>query len=68
MPHQLVNVGLDSSNKAEAAHLVKASNEPTSLSFLIGTAVPPRHSQIFWGNEREMELQETTCKNKIWLY
>ncbi len=42
--------GLDSSNKAEAARLVKASRKPTSLAFLVGTAVLPRHTQIFWGN------------------
>jgi hypothetical protein len=67
-PRQLVDVRLDSSNKAEAARLVKASSKPTSFAFLIGTAVPPRRSQIFWGNEREMEPRETTRKKKITLY
>jgi hypothetical protein len=67
-PRQLVNIGLDSSNKAEAAHLVKGISKPTSLAFLVGTAVPPRCSQTFGGNEWEMEPQETTCKNKILLY
>ncbi len=63
-PRQLVNVGLDSSNKAEAAYLFKASSKPTSLAFLVGAAVPPRHSQIFWGDEWEMEPRETTCEKK----
>jgi hypothetical protein len=63
MPGQLVNVGLDSSNNAKVARLVKASSKPTSLAFLQGTAIPPRHSQNFSGNEREMEPLETTCKN-----
>ena len=67
-PRQLIDVGFDSSNKAEAACLVKASSKPTSLAFLVGTAVLPRRSQIFWGNEQEMEPQETTRKNKILLY
>ncbi len=44
-PHQLVDAGLDSSNKAEAAHLVKASSKPTSLAFLEGTANILR---LFW--------------------
>jgi hypothetical protein len=48
-PRQLVDVGLDSSNKAEAACLVKASSKPPSLAVLVGTAVLPRRSQIFWG-------------------
>ncbi len=47
-PHQLVDVGLDSSKKAEAAHLVKASSKPTSLAFLGGTAILSRRSQNFW--------------------
>jgi hypothetical protein len=34
-------------------------------TFLGGGA---RGSQIFWGNEREMEPQETTCKNEILFY
>jgi hypothetical protein len=58
-------VGLDSSNKAKAACLVKASSKPTSLAFLVGTAVPLRCSQIFWGDKQEMGTQETTRKNKF---
>jgi hypothetical protein len=53
-PHQLVNVGLDSFNKTEAACLIKASSKPTSLAFLVGTAIPPRCSQNVLGNEWEM--------------
>ncbi len=64
-PCQLVNVGLDSSNKAEAACLVKASSKLTSLAFLVGTAVLLRCSQFFGGNKREMEPWETTRKKKI---
>ncbi len=67
-PHQLDNVELDSSNKAEAACLVKASSKPASLAFLVGTAVPPRRSQIFWEGEWEIGPQETTRKNKILFY
>ncbi len=48
-PPQLVNVGLESSNKAEAARLVKASSKPTSLAFLIGTTILPRRSLRFLG-------------------
>ncbi len=49
-PHQLDNVELDSSNKAEAAGLVEASSKPASLAFLEGTAIPPRCSQNFFGD------------------
>ncbi len=68
-PHQLGNVELDGSNKAEAACQVKARSKPTSipmigmffpwLPFLVGTAVPPRRLKIFcW--EQEMGPRETT--------
>jgi hypothetical protein len=77
-PRQLDDVELDSSNKAEAACWVKASSKPTSvpmlgmfllrLPFLVRTAVPPKRSHIFGGNDREMELRETTCKNKTLFY
>ena len=76
-PHQLDDVELDSSSKAEAAGWVRASSKPTSvptlgmslprLPFLVGTAVPPRHLKIFrcqW----EMGPQETTRENKISFY
>jgi hypothetical protein len=76
-PHQLDNVELDSSNKAEAAHQVKASSKPTSipmldislprLPFLVGTVVPQRRIKIIhW--EQKMGLRETTCKNEILFY
>jgi hypothetical protein len=35
MPRQRVDVGLDSSNKAEAACQVKASSKPTSVPMLV---------------------------------
>ncbi len=76
-PHQLDNVELDGSNKAEAACQVKASSKPTSvprlglsfprLLFLIGTAIPERRLKIFcweWG----MGPRETTRKNEILFY
>ena len=63
-PGQLDNVELDSSNKAEASCLVKASSKPTSLAFLVGTAVPPRRLKIFCC-QREMGPRETTRENKI---
>jgi hypothetical protein len=76
-PHQLEDVELDGSNKAEAACQVKASSKPTSipmlgmsfprLPFLIGIAVPPRRLKLFrW--EWEMGPRETTRKNKISFY
>ena len=56
-PHQLDDVDLDGSNKAEAACQVEASSKPTSvpmlgmsfprLPFLVGIAVPPRHLKFF---------------------
>jgi hypothetical protein len=67
-PPQLADVGLDSSNKAEAACLVQASSKPTSLAFLVGIAVSPRRSQNVYGNGQELEQQETTHKNEILLY
>ncbi len=61
-PHQLDNVELDSSNKAEAAHQVKANSEPTSvptlgmslprLPFPVGAAVPPRRLIFFVENKK----------------
>jgi hypothetical protein len=51
--------------KAEAARLVKASSKPTSLAFLVETAVPPRRCQIFWGDKRVMGPQETTREKKL---
>ncbi len=57
-PHQLVDVWLDSSNKAEAAHLVQTSSKSASLAFLVGIAVLPRHSQNYFGDEREIGPQE----------
>jgi hypothetical protein len=68
MPRQLVDDGLASTNKAEATYLVKASSKPTSLAFLVGTAVPPRRLRFFWGDEREMGPGEITCKNKFLLH
>jgi hypothetical protein len=65
---QLDNVELDNSNKAEAACLVKASSKPTSLAFLVGTAVPLRCSQNFLGDKQEMGPQETTRENKSLFY
>jgi hypothetical protein len=76
-PHQLDDVELDGSSKAEAACQVEASSKPTSvpmlgmsfprLPFLIGTAVPPRRLKMFrWA--REMGPQETTRKNEILFY
>ncbi len=76
-PHQLDDVELGGSNKAEAAHQVKASSKPTSvpalgmsfprLPFLVGTAVPPRRLKFFhW--EREMGPRETTRENEISFY
>ncbi len=76
-PHQLDDVELDGSNKAEAAHQVEASSKPTSvptlgmsfprLPFLIGTAVPPRRLNFFcW--EQEMGLRETTRENETLFY
>ncbi len=67
-PHQLDNVELDSSNKAEAARLVEASSKLASLAFLEGTAIPPRCSQNFFGDEREIGPRETSRKNKISFY
>jgi hypothetical protein len=64
----LMLLGIHSSNKAKAACLAKTSSKPTSLAFLVGTAVLPRCSQNFLGDEREMGPQETTCKIKILLY
>jgi hypothetical protein len=55
-------------NKAEAACLVKASSKPTSLAVLVGTAVPPRSSQILGGNEWKIKPRERTRKNKILFY
>ncbi len=77
-PHQLDDVELDGSNKAEAACQVEASSKPTSvptlgmmsfprLHFLIGIAVPPRRLKNFrW--EWEMGPQEKTCKIEISFY
>jgi hypothetical protein len=76
-PHQLDNVELDGSNKAEAACQVKASSKPTSipmlgmsfprLPFLVRTAVLPRRLNFFcW--EWEMGPLETTRKNEISFY
>jgi hypothetical protein len=77
-PHQLDDVEFDDSNKAKAAPQVKASSKPTSipmlgmlfarLPFLVGTFVLPRCYQIFGGGKREMDLQETTRKNKFLFY
>jgi hypothetical protein len=77
MPHQLDDVELDSSNKADAAGQVKASSKPTSvpmlgislprLPFLKGQAVPLRRLNFFCC-QQETGLQETTCKNKILFY
>ncbi len=58
----LADVGLDSSTKAEAAHLDKASSKPTSLAFLIRTAVPPRHSQIFGGTSGKWNREKQLTK------
>ncbi len=68
-PHQLDDVELDGSNKAEAARQVKASSKPTSvltlgmsfprLTFLVGIAVQPRRVKFFVENEkwdREIKL------------
>jgi hypothetical protein len=74
--HQLDNVELDGSNKAEAACQVEASSKPTNipmlgmsfprLPFLVGTAVL-RHLNFFcW--EREMGPWKTTRKNEILFY
>jgi hypothetical protein len=38
-PHQLEDIELDSSNKAEAAHQVRASSKPTSIPML-GMSLP----------------------------
>jgi hypothetical protein len=76
-PHQLDNVELDGSNKAEAACQVEASSKPTSiptlgisfprLFFLVGIAVLPRRLKIFrW--EWEMGPRGKTCENKILFY
>ncbi len=76
-PHQLEDVELDGSNKAEAACQVKASSNLTSipmlgmsfsrLPFLVGTAILPRRLKIFlW--EWEMGPRETTRKNEILFY
>ncbi len=76
-PHQLDDVELDGSNKAEAALQVKASSKPTSipklgmsfprLPFLVGTAIPQRGLKNFcW--KQEMGPQETTHKNEILFY
>ncbi len=72
--HQLEDVELDISIKAEAAHQVKASGKPTSvpmlgmsfprLTFLVGIAVPPRHLKFFcW--ERDMGPWEKSAKIKF---
>ncbi len=76
-PHQLDDVVLDGSNKAEAAPQVEASSKATSiptlgmsfprLPFLVGTAIPPSCLDFFcW--EREMRPQETTHENEISFY
>ncbi len=76
-PHQLDNVELDGSTKAEAACQVEASSKPTSilmldmsfprLPFLVGTAVLPRHLNFFcW--EQEMGPRKKTRENKILSY
>jgi hypothetical protein len=65
MPHQLVNDGLASPNKAEAAHLVKASSKPISLAFLVGTAVPPRRLKIFWGTSGKWDRKKQLAKIKF---
>ncbi len=73
-PHQLDDVELDGSNKAESAHKVEASSKPTSipmlgmsfprLPFLVGIAIPPRLLKKFrW--EWEMGPQEKTREKKI---
>jgi hypothetical protein len=64
-PRQLVNVGLDSSKKAEAACPVRASSKPTSLAFLGGTAIPPRYSQIFLGTSGKWNRKKQLAKIKF---
>ncbi len=64
-PRQLVNIGLDSSNKTEAACLIKASSKPTSLAFLVGTAVPPRCAQIFLGTSGKWNCAKELAKIKF---
>ncbi len=76
-PHQLDDVKLDGSNKAEAACQVEASIKPTSvpmlgmffprLPFLVGTAVLPRRLKKF-RCQREMGPRETTPENEILFY
>ena len=76
-PLQLDNVKHDSSNKAEAAHQVKASSKPTSVPMLgmslprqpslVGTAIPPRRLKTF-RCQQEMGPRKTTRKNKTWFY